>query len=397
MSSKIIFFLLLGLDALILLLETSHVSISYDEALVLYGHHSLLQYITRFFITLFGQNDIGLRLAMILMHLGSVALLYQISKRYLKSERNRLWLLFVFILLPGVISSAIIVNHAGVIIFALLLYIYLDGILNERYTSGLLLLLVLLDPGFSYLFIGLGVYYLANKKWWMFGYAVLLYFLSVNIYNVQIDGAPRGYFLDLLGIYSAIFTPIIFVYIFYVLYKRYLTKNIDKLWYISATALLISLVLSFRQRVDIEVFAPYLIVALPLAAQSFVSSYRVRVKEFRKTYRIIFSISLLFLLLNATVVFFNQELYKYIDNPKKHFAYNMHVAKELAEKLHSKDITCLKTNYKMQLRLRFYGIEECNKTLLKEVSAKKRKNSDVTIRYSGRIVYSANVTNINNE
>ena len=397
MSPKIIFFLLLGLDALILLLETSHVSISYNEALLLYGHSSFLQYITRFFITLFGQNDIGLRLAMILMHLGSVILLYLISKRYLKTERNRLWLVFIFILLPGVISAAMVLNHAGLIIFSLLLYIYLDGIVSEKYTAGLLLLLALLDPGFSYLFIGLGIYYFAHKQNWMLAYSILLYLLSINLYNVKIDGAPSGHFLDLLGLYSAIFTPIIFIYLFYVLYKRYLTNKIDKLWYISATALLISLVLSFRQRIDIEVFAPYLIIALPLAAQSFVSSYRVRVKEFRKTYRLIFGLSLIFLLLNATVVFFNQELYRYIDNPKKHFAYDMHVAKELAQQLKEKNIDCVKTDYKMQLRLKYYGINECDKTLLKELSLKKAKSSDVTIGYSGKAVYRANVTNINNK
>ena len=397
MSPKIIFFLLLGLDVFILLLETSHVSISYNEALLLYGHHSLLQYITRFFITLFGQNDIGLRLAMILMHLGSVVLLYLISKRYLKTERNRLWLIFIFILLPGVVSAAIVVNHAGIIIFALLLYIYIDGVFGDKYSAWLLPLFAFLDPGFSYLFIGLGIYYLAQKQHWMFIYTIILYLLSVNLYNVQITGAPRGHFLDLLGIYSAIFTPIIFIYIFYVLYKRYLMNKTDKLWYISSTALLISLVLSFRQRIDIEVFAPYLIIALPLAAQSFVSSYRVRVKEFRKTYRLVFGLSLIFLLLNATIVFFNQELYRYIDNPRKHFAYNMHVAKELAKQLKSKNIRCLKTNYKMQLRLRFYGINECDKTLLKRVPVKKTENSDVTIRYSGHVVYRANVTNINNK
>ena len=397
MSPKIIFFLLLGLDALILLLETSHVSISYNEALLLYGHNSFLQYITRFFITLFGQNDIGLRLAMILMHLGSVILLYLISKRYLKTERNRLWLVFIFILLPGVISAAMVVNHAGLIIFSLLLYIYLDGIVSEKYTAGFLFLLALLDPGFSYLFIGLGIYYFAHKQKWMFAYSILLYLLSINLYNVKIDGAPSGHFLDLLGLYSAIFTPIIFIYLFYVLYKRYLTNKIDKIWYISATALLISLVLSFRQRIDIEVFAPYLIIALPLATQSFVSSYRVRVKEFRRTYRLIFGLSLIFLLLNATVVFFNQELYRYIDNPKKHFAYDMHVAKELAQQLKEKNIDCVKTDYKMQLRLKYYGINECEKTLLKELSLKKAKSSDVTIRYSGKAIYRANVTNINNK
>jgi len=397
MSSKIIFFLLLGLDALVLLMETSHLSISYNEALLLYGHSSFLQYITRFFIMIFGQNDVGLRLAMIMMHLGSVLLLYLISKRYLKSERNRLWLVFIFMLLPGVISAAMVINHAGVIIFALLLYIYLDRILSQRYMAGFLLLLAILDPGFSYLFIGLGIYYFVHKQKWMFGYTVVLYLLSINLYNVKIAGVPSGHFLDLLGVYSAIFTPIIFIYLFYVLYKRYLTNKIDKLWYISATALLISLVLSFRQRIDIEVFAPYLIIALPLAAQSFVSSYRVRVKEFRKTYRLIFGLSLIFLLLNATIVFFNKELYRYIDNPKKHFAYNMHVAKKLAQKLKEKHMDCVKTDYKMQLRLKYYGIEECDDVHLNELSLKKAKSSDVTISYSGKAIYRANVTNVNNK
>ena len=397
MSSKIIFFLLLGLDALVLLMETSHLSISYNEALLLYGHSSFLQYITRFFIMIFGQNDVGLRLAMIMMHLGSVLLLYLISKRYLKSERNRLWLVFIFMLLPGVISAAMVINHAGLIIFSLLLYIYLDRILSQRYMAGFLLLLAILDPGFSYLFIGLGIYYLVHKQKWMFGYTVVLYLLSINLYNVKIAGVPSGHFLDLLGVYSAIFTPIIFIYLFYVLYKRYLTNKIDKLWYISATALLISLVLSFRQQIDIEVFAPYLIIALPLAAQSFVSSYRVRVKEFRKTYRLIFGLSLIFLLLNATIVFFNKELYRYIDNPKKHFAYNMHVAKKLAQKLKKKHMDCVKTDYKMQLRLKYYGIEECDDVHLNELSLKKAKSSDVTISYSGKAIYRANVTNVNNK
>ena len=396
MSSKFIFFLLLGLDALILLLETAHVSISYNEALLLYGNRSFLQEITKFFIHIFGENDIGLRLAMILFHLGSVVLLYNISKRYLKSSRNRLWLILIFILLPGVISAALVVNHAGLLIFGLLLYIYLSDKLKEIYIAPLLLVFALLDPGFSYLFLGLMVYYFFEKNRWMFLYNILLYLVSISIYNIKIYGSPSGHFLDIMGLYSAIFTPIVFIYIFYVLYKRFLTKKIDKIWYISTTALLISLILSFRQRVDIEVFAPYLIISLPLAAQSFVSSYRVRVKEFRKKYKIIFVISLIFLVLNAVVVFFNKELYRVLDNPKKHFAYDMHVAKELATYLKSHNINCVKTNYKMQLRLKFYGVNECDNIGLKELSLRKGKDADVTIRYNNIAVYKADVTKINN-
>ncbi len=397
MNSKLIFFLILGLDALILLFETSHLSISYNEALLLYGDKSLLQQLSYFFINIFGQNDIALRLGMILLHLGSVVLLYLISKKYLKSERNRLWLVLIFVLLPGVISAALVVNHAGVIIFGLLLYIYLSSkIIDERYIFLLLFVYALLDSGFSYLFLGLGVYYYFAKNRWMFLSNLGLYILSISLYNIKIHGSPSGHFLDILGLYSAIFTPIIFIYIFYVLYKRYLTHKIDKLWYISTTALIISLILSFRQRIDIEVFAPYLIVSLPLVAQSFSSSYRVRVKEFRKKYKFIFIISLMFLLFNAFVVFFNQELYRFIDNPKKHFAYDMHVAKELANYLKANDIRCVKTDYKMQLRLKFYGIDECNSIILKELSLDKIKTANVTISYSNQPVYRAYVTKINN-
>ena len=397
MNTRLIFFLILGLDALTLLYETKNISISYNEALLLYGDTSFLKYLIDYCIALFGQNDIGLRFAMILLHLGSVVLLYLISKNYLKSERNRLWLILVFILLPGVISSALVVNHAGLLIFGLLLYIYISSKYEDKYTFILLLILAFLDPGFSYLFLGLGVYYLFEKNPLMLAYTFGLYLLSISLYNIKIHGVPNGYFLDLLGLYSAILTPIVFIYIFYVLYKRYLTNKIDKLWYISSTALLLSLVLSFRQRVDVEVFSPYLIVALPLAAQSFVSSYRVRVKEFRKKYKLIFTIAFLFLVLNSVVVFFNHELYRFLENPKKHFAYDMHVAKELAAHLKKEDISCVKTNYKMQLRLKFYGIGECDDILLNEVPLQSPRPKNVTISYNSKPVYKAFVTKINSK
>jgi len=393
MNMKFILFLLLGLDATILLLETSDISISYNEALLLYGDSSLLQFITKFFMQLLGQNDLAFRLIMILLHLASALLIYLISKRYLSSQRNQLWLLLIFILLPGVISSALIVNHAGILIFGLLLYIYLSEIVSLKYSNTLLFLLVFVDAGFSYLFLGLALYMWIQKNRAMFSYNLGLFILSILFFGIKIDGSPSGHFLDILGIYSAIFTPIVFIYLFYILYKRYLTNKIDKLWYISTVAFVISLFLSFRQRIDIEVFAPYLIVSLPLAAQSFVSSYRVRLKRFRTKYRFVFTISLLFLLLNALVVFFNKELYLLLKNPQKHFAYDMHIAKDLAKTLRLDGYKCVKTDYKMQLRLRFYGIGECDSNILNEIV--KNEPHNVTISYRNKTLYSGIVTKLN--
>ena len=397
MKYKIILFLILGIDACVLFFETAHVSISSSEASLLYGDFSFLQLLVKTSLAFFGHNDFGLRFVFIAMHILSALLIYIISKRYLKFQRDRLWLVLTFVLLPGVVSSAIMVNHAGFIIFGLLLYLYVEQKVSKFFINILLLVYALLDVGFVYLFLGLAFYHLFNKEKKEFAYNIGLFFFSSYLYGFDIYGFPRGHFLDTIGVYAAIFNPIIFVYIFYVLYRRYLADKKDKLWYIASTALLFSLLISFRQRVDIEHFAPYLIIALPLAAQTFVSSYRVRLKEHRRAYKAIFVSSFILLILNTLVVFFNKELYLVLDNPKKNFAYNMHIAKSLAQKLKAQNIDCVTTDRRMQKRLRFYAVTQCDKNILKELPLKSKREPDVTISYKNRILYKATVTKLNSK
>jgi hypothetical protein len=397
MRYKLILFLILGIDALTLLYETSHISISSSGASLLYGNFSFLQLLVKSSLALFGHNDFALRFVFITMHILSALLIYVISAKYVSSKRNQIWLVLIFVLLPGVVSSAIMVNHAGFIIFGLLLYLYLEERSSKLFMNMLLFVYALLDVGFVYLFLGLAFYYLFNKEKREFSYNIGLYFLSSYLYGFDIYGFPRGHFLDTIGVYSAIFTPVIFIYLFYVLYRGYLSDKKDKLWYIASTALIFSLLLSFRQRVDIEHFAPYLIVALPLAAQTFASSYRVRLKEHRKGYRAIFILAFLFLILNTLLVFFNKELYLVLDNPKKNFAYNMHVAKELAQELKSKGISCVTTDNKMQKRLRFYSIGKCADRSLQALPIESTQPADVTIRYKNKVLYKAVVTKLNSK
>lgn len=397
MKYKIILFIILGLDAFILLFQTTQISISPSEASLLYGDASFLQQLIKLSLVIFGQNDFGLRVVMIFFHLLSAWLLYEISEKYLTQQRNRLWLVTVFVLLPGVISSAVVVSHAGFIIFGLFLYAYLSQKLNDYYINTLLFIYALLDSGFVYLFLGLSIYYLFQKDKILFIYNIVLLGVSIYIYGLNISGIPSGHFLDTIGVYSAIFSPIVFIYIFYALYRGYLNDENDKIWYISSTALLFSLLLSFRQRVEIELFAPYLILALPLAAKTFEHSYRVRLKDFRKKYRAIFILAFVFLIFNSLLVLFNKELYLLIQNPKKHFAYNMHIAKELASSLKSMNIFCVKTNEDMQKRLKFYSIDECDKNILTETDLNSVGKKLVTISYKNKILYKANVTKVNNK
>ena len=130
MNKFFILFLILGLDALFLLYETSQLSIGYTETTVLNGSFSVLQQIEEISFYIFGKNDFALRFPMIILHLQSTVLLFNLSKQYLKYDRDRLWLVVVFILLPGVLSSSIVVNNAGLVIFSLFLYLNLYKINN---------------------------------------------------------------------------------------------------------------------------------------------------------------------------------------------------------------------------------------------------------------------------
>lgn len=395
MMYRFILFFIIGLDALILSFQVSTISISYHEASMLYDKFSFLQLLTKTSLYLFGQNDLAFRLPMIILHVLSTLLIYKISKNYLKDDRNRIWLTLLFILLPGVLSSALLVDSAGLIIFGLLLFVYIYENYSKKYSYILLLIYSFIDGGFVYLFLSLMVYalYIKNRKLLILN--ALFFLISMYLYGIKTDGLPEGYLLDAIGLYSAAFTPIVFVYLFYILYRRYLTKEIDLLWFISAVVFGISLILSFRQSIHIEHFAPYLILALPLAAQTFYSSYRVRLRGFRGKYKTIFLVSLIFLVVNALVVFFNKELYIFMDNPKKHFAYKMHVAKELAAKLKKRGINCVKTDHDISKRLKFYGVGKCDTYILLEKSIKNIKPENVTISYRGKPIYTATVTKIN--
>lgn len=394
-SFRLILLLILGLDAMWLMLQIRELSITYDEADLLAEGSSFLGILINALFELFGKNDFVLRLPMITLHILSAALLYKISKDYVKLERNRIWLLLIFILLPGVISSAIVVNSAGLLLFGAFLFVYVYKNYHIRYSYILLVLYMFIDGGFASLFLALGSFSVYKKDKQLFLVSLALFAASLFIYGIDTHGSPKGYFMDTLGIYAAIFSPIVFIYLFYVLYRKYLTKELDILWFISSVPLVFSLLLSFRQRVAVEEFAPFVIVALPLLAQIFEHSYRVRLNMFRTKYRLAFIVSLVILLINSSVVFFNKYLYAVIDEPKKHFSYKMHIAKELSDKLKARGIECVQSDEKMTKRLEFYGVTNCNKNLLKEEQLDSAKNTSVTISYKNKIVYSADVTKIN--
>jgi len=395
MKNRYILFFILGFDVAFLLLQINELSISYYETQVLYGPISALQLLIKTSILLLGQNDFALRLPMLLLHITSVLLLYKISKNYLKIKRNRLWLVLIFVLLPGTLSSAIIVNEAGLIIFGLLLFIYIYENYEKKYLYLLSTIYLFVSGGFVYLYISMIIYSLYKKDYKFLIFNIILTLASLLLFGINTHGTPKGHFLDSLGLYAAIFSPIVFIYLFYVLYRRYLIKDINLLWFIATITLIFSLLLSFRQKVNIEFLAPYLMVSLPLIAQTFEHSYRVRLNIFRRKYRLVFILSLVLLLINSSVIFLNKYLYYFVEKPQKHFSYKMHIAKELARNLKIKNITCISTDKRMQERLKFYGVTKCNKYILLEGLNRINSKENVTISYKNIPIYYATVTKLN--
>ena len=153
MIHRLILFSVLSIDVIILLFQASTLSISSHEVGLVYGDFSFIQYIVNQSLYIFGTNDLALRAPMIILHFLSLLLLYKISKNYLVDKRNRIWLLIIFILLPGVLSSALLVDSAGLIIFGLLLFVYIYERFSIKYTYAPLLIFSLIDGVFVYLFI----------------------------------------------------------------------------------------------------------------------------------------------------------------------------------------------------------------------------------------------------
>ncbi|APW66479.1 hypothetical protein LPB137_11785 [Poseidonibacter parvus] len=381
------FYLLLSILVVVLLFVSNTLSISYKEALNVFVNNSVLTYVTNTSLYIFGQNDIALRLPFILFYILSVLMMYKITENYFNKESDRFISICIFMLLPGVLSASLLVNSAIIVTFLTLLYLYYYKITN-KHSYVLLCLFVFIDNSFAILFLALFFYSLKDKKSLLPWISLILFSLSMYIYGFSTIGKPRGFFLDTFAIYASIFSPLLFLYFFYSIYRiGFKEKEKSLTWYISTTALILSFLFSFRQRVYIEDFAPYVVISLPFMLKIFFHSYRVRLKEFRKKHNIAVVLVLFMLFINVFFTIVNKPLYLVLPNAKKHFVYKYHFIKELAEELKRNNIDMISSNdEQLLLRLKFYGINEGTKHYisLDEFDSYKLK---MTVSYYNKDLY----------
>lgn len=240
MRTTVLLFLLIVLHTVLLIAQIGGLSIGYNEATILYTDSNFLHHYILFFVNQFPHSDLALRLPMIALHIASFFLLYNISRFYLAKETDRLWLMLIYILLPGVTSAALVVDPAGMKIALTFLFVYLF-LRFGTYAYALLPLYVWIDASFLPLFIAILFYGIMVKKPLIALFAVGLSIIATIRSGVTIGGTPHGHFLDALGIYAAIFSPIVFLYLFYVMYRRFITNERDLLWLIGTVAFGMSL------------------------------------------------------------------------------------------------------------------------------------------------------------
>ena len=365
---KYIFLAFLFIMTLILIFVSNSLSVSYKEALNVLDNSSVLSYLTKPTLFIFGQNDFAVRFPFISFYVLSSLLMYYLTNDFFKNEFDRLINILIFMLLPGILSASLLINSSIVVIFCLLAYLTYFKI-YEKHNYYALAFFLFVDNSFAILFLALFFYSLKTKENRLIIISLVLFGLSMTIYGFDTGGKPKGYLLDTFGIYASIFSPFLFLYFFYAIYRAGIKGNRTLLWYIAFTALVFSLLISFRQRISIEDFAPYVVIALPIMTRLFFHTFRVRLPEFRKNYILLVKLSLGTLFLMSTLTLYNKPLYLLIQDPEDHFVYNYHHAKEIANILKKNNINEAKLyDKRLQKRLEFYGISKGDKYL---VSTKK--------------------------
>ena len=359
--SQGIFYSLYLLYTVALLYLSITLPIGPNEALVYYTtEDSVLKFLTHVADGWF-NSGLSFRFPFVVFGLLNVLLFYIMSKSYFDKEKESYLATMIFALLPGIITSSVIVNIAVVVVTIVLLFLitYEE---KKLYISILLMALLLFIHDASIIFfLGLSLFAISKKDKSLFLFSVLFSIVSLVYFNkLDIGGHPSGEFIELIGLYLALFSPLVFIYFFYALYRIWLREKKDILWYISFSAFMFSILLSLRQQVIMTDFAPYVIVAVVLMVLVYQRTVQVRLPQFQKTYRLGVKIVLGSLFLTTFIIVFHQLFFSFIKDKSKHFAYPFYQPYWQVEELKEIGENCYTAkNIKRQYQLKYYGIESC--------------------------------------
>jgi hypothetical protein len=338
--------------------------ISPHEAKIFYTSTDLVSTLMHWGTTLLSAplfGFLGLRIFFMLFGFVSLVLFYKLSRRYFIRDGDAYLSTIIFMLLPGILTGLTLANIAIIVLPIVLLFVLLYEKKKYVLLPFLMLALFFIHETSIIFFVAVFLYGLVHKDKKLFITAAA--FLIAFIYlakGIEIGGRPSGHFVEIFGLYASVFSPLLFLYFFYAMYRILLREKKNLLWYISFTALAFSLLLSLRQRVDITDFAPYVMISVVLMLDTLNHSVRVRLPEFQKHYKRGFYLVMGFLALNASIIIFHKASYLIMDNPEKHFAKRIYDPYYLALALKKDKVPCYnKARGRERYQLKYHGILLC--------------------------------------
>ena len=177
---KKVFYLYIFFYFLLLSYLASTLSISPKEALIFYKEKSLLHYIVNLSTTLFGKNGFGLKVFFISLNIINIFLLFNLSLKKLKKAEDALLAAIIFSLLPGFISSSLVVTKVSIIIFFTLLFLNLP----KKSAIFLFPIMLFIDRSFSIFFLGIFFYSVYKKDKFMMILSLIFFTLSMYILKI---------------------------------------------------------------------------------------------------------------------------------------------------------------------------------------------------------------------
>jgi hypothetical protein len=307
------------------------------------------------------EGFIAFRLPVYLFGVLNILLYYQLSKFYFKEISDRYWVTVIFIVLPGVIASMVLVNISVVVISLVLLFLvgyHQKWLLLQIISMGVLLFV---HDSAVIFFVSVLIYSYFREERELLVVTFLLLLVALYMGYFEIGGRPRGHFLEVFGLYAAIFSPFVFVYFCYSLYRTYYEKKHDILWYIAVVGLLFSLTLSIRQRVTVTEFAPYILIGVFFIYRVYIQSLRVRLQIYQKRYHRVFIFIFVTLLLGSITIVLHKPIFLLFEDKSRHFAYPIYEPYWLAQDLKADKVECYDTKFiKKAAQLQYYGISSCD-------------------------------------
>ena len=366
--SRLYFYIFIPLYLMALSYLAISLPIGSHEASIYYESSGVLYELTHFCDAWF-SNSLAFRLPFLFFGFLNILLFYKMSQHYFENIEESYLATTVFALLPGIITATILVNIA-VLVITLVLFFLIFYEKKQIVGQAVAMLGLLLIHNASIIFFSaLAIFSLFQKNRKLFIISMLLSVISLLYFNkLEIGGKPTGEFLELFGLYIALFSPLVFFYFFYALYRIWLREKKDILWHISFTAFVLSILLSLRQQVHMTDFAPYVIVSVVLMLLTYYKTLYVRLPQFQTYYRLGFTIVFSSLLLSAMIIIFHQSFFYLLDDKSKHFAYQFYEPYWQVLELKEIGQNCYTVqNQKVQYQLKYYGIQKCEELTVPKI------------------------------